>query len=455
MEQKSSKKKHVLIIFLVLVILLGACSFSVTLYVKNFVTEGIVEPEKEPIPSISPSPDKSTFPTYLNDILLAKTADSSAVKTNLSSEVSVDADSVAVEGGNANADVIKYTLNSFTDTIREFYPSHEGDFGDKFDKIPDCVLKADDISEFEFRQGEINPDDKEGTADEESFYYFTAKTNEFDIIDDNASKHAFPYYSSADLKPAVKNVTDSLSEMLAVDMCEIKAIGSTIEGKTNRLTDKLQYLDLSVNYAIKLNISFKGDYSSLGNCILSFKLTVKEKYSYAWAGAEIAKDSISLSLNEEDVLPLSVTISDKATEKDYKISFKSSNDAIVSIDKDGNITGTGISDTPATVTVTFEYLGKTYTDSCEVYVTVPVKHIKTQPEKINLAIGETEKLSCKITPDDATIKTLEWRTEDDSIATVSSDGTVKAVGNGTVKVYAVSLDGYFRSSCVVTVGEVK
>lgn len=456
MEQKSSKFKQVLVIFLVLVVLLGACSVSVTFYVKNYITEGVVEPVIEPIPSKTAIPDKNGFTVYLSDTLIANTYDSNKVKTNLSTNVSINKDSVKLEGSEANTDVVKYIVNSFSGKIAESYPSHKGEFGDKFAGFPTCALDAEDIAEFEFKQGEVNTDDEERTADEEDFYYFTVKTDEFHIVDSPAvSQHGFPYYSSADLKPAIKNVTDSLAESLDVKTCEIKANSSTIEGKTNRLNDQLQYLNLSAEYNVRLDVVFKGDYAVLGSGTLSFDLTVKEEYSYTWAGAEITKDAIHLTHNEEDTLPIEVTLSDKATEKDYKIRFESENDSVVSVDEDGNIKGLTISETPVKLKVVFEYLGNTYTDSCEVYVTEPVKHIKTQPEKITLGIGQTEKLTCKISPDDATIKALEWHTEDESIATVSENGTVTAVGKGTVKVYAVSLDGYFRSSCVVTVEGVK
>ena len=453
MEHKSSRRKQVLIIFLVLVVLLGTCSVSVTYYVKNFITESIEEPVAEPVLSKTEAPDKNGFTAYLTDNLIANTYDSNKVKTNLSTNISIDRDSVQFEGGNANADVVKYIVNSFSGKIGESYPSHEGEFGDKYDTLPTCSLKPEDISEFEFRQGEVNPDDEEGTANEEDFYYFTAKTNEFEI--DKTSSQGFPYYTSTDLKPAIIKVTDTLAESLDVKACEIKAIGSTAEGKTNRLTDQLQYLNLSVDYNVQLDVSFKGDYSALGSGTISFNLTVKEEYSYTWVCADITEDTIQLNHNEEDTLPLSFIISDKATEKDYKVSFESENSDIVSVDKDGNIRGLQISENPVKVTVKLEYLGNTYTDSCDVYVTVPVKHIKTQPEKITLGIGETEKLTYKISPENATIQKLEWHTEDESIATVADDGTVTAVGKGTVKVYAVSLDGYFRSSCVVTVEEVK
>lgn len=453
MKNKSSKRKQIIIIFAVLALLLGACSAAVTFYVRNYIPEGTVKKEAELLPSKTAVPDKSGFNAYLSDVLLAETRDSNKVRTSLSAEVSIDRDSVTFEGS-GNADAAKYIVSSLAGRISECYPSHEGEFGDGFDLLPVTALSAKDITELEFKPGEVNPDDEE-TANETDFYYFTAETDKFEIQDNAASQKGFPYYSSADLKPAIYKVTDSLDEMLDVSSCEIKANSSKIEGKTNRLSNQLQYLNLSADYAVTLKVSFKGDYAALGSAVISFNMTVTQKYSYTWADADITEDEIYLTLGEEESLPLSVTLSDKATEKEYEISFESENSKAVSVDKDGNITGLQLGEKPVKVTVTFRYLGNTYTDSCDVYVTVPVKTIKAQPKKLTLSVGDKEQLTCRINPDDATIKDVSWYSEDESIVSVSTDGTVTAASAGKTTVYAVSLDGSFRSSCAVTVEEVK
>lgn len=451
MDNKSTKRKQVLVIFLVLVVLLSACSVSVVYYVKNYISEGVVEDAPVALPSKSDIPDKDGFPYYLSDLLIAPTGDSNVVKTDFSTDVSIDKDSITFDG-KANSDVVKYIVGSLSGKICEYYSSHEGDFGDNFNFNPDFPLKSESISLIDFKQGEVNPED-ENTANEEDFYYFTVEAVN-GLADENKAEN-LRFYSSENLKSSIIKVTDSFAEMLEADNLEVNGGAIKVEGKTDRLKDKLQSLKLSADYDVKLNISFKGDYAQLGSCAISFKLTVTENYNYSWAGVEIEKDTMYLTLNAEDTLPLAVKLSDKATRKDYKIHFESENDKQVSVDKDGNIKGLRLSDKPVKVTVVFEYLGAVYTDSCDVYVTIPVKRIKTQPEKITLGVGEKEKLTCTITPDDATIKTLEWHSEDEKIAVVSDDGTVTAVGGGKVKVYAVSTDGYFRSSCVVSVEEVK
>ena len=60
-------------------------------------------------------------------------------------------------------------------------------------------------------------------------------------------------------------------------------------------------------------------------------------------------------------------------------------------------------------------------------------------------------LSAKLKPDNATVKDIIWLSEDESIATVDENGNVTAESIGSVKIIAVSKDGFLRDSCEVTV----
>lgn len=60
--------------------------------------------------------------------------------------------------------------------------------------------------------------------------------------------------------------------------------------------------------------------------------------------------------------------------------------------------------------------------------------------------GEEKKLSVNVFPQDAS-PDVQWKSRDESIATVSSDGRVKGVSTGSTKIYAV-IDGVIRSCTV-------
>ncbi|MCM1179300.1 MAG: Ig-like domain-containing protein [Clostridium sp.] len=90
---------------------------------------------------------------------------------------------------------------------------------------------------------------------------------------------------------------------------------------------------------------------------------------------------------------------------------------------------------------------------------IPVESITLDGEKqIRLTMeegtlkGEKTKLSVSILPQNATDKRIgQWTSSDSSIATVDINGTVKAVGPGTVVITAISYDGLVTGSYTVNV----
>ena len=69
-------------------------------------------------------------------------------------------------------------------------------------------------------------------------------------------------------------------------------------------------------------------------------------------------------------------------------------------------------------------------------------------------IGNTLTLTATILPADATDKSIEWSSDNKSVATVDQNGTVKAVGNGTATITVAANDGSgVKASCVITVAQ--
>ncbi len=132
------------------------------------------------------------------------------------------------------------------------------------------------------------------------------------------------------------------------------------------------------------------------------------------------------------------------------VTWTSSDESILTVDEEGYFKA-GKEAGEATITATFEFNGQTYTDECLVLVRYSVESSKISDNKITLSVGKTETLEIKISPDNATIKTNTWYTEDEAIATVDANGVVTAVSPGVVTVYSLTDDGYYKSSCEVTV----
>ena len=92
--------------------------------------------------------------------------------------------------------------------------------------------------------------------------------------------------------------------------------------------------------------------------------------------------------------------------------------------------------------------------SCTVTVTNaylhPVEGITVYPSSLSLRVGETKTLSYIISPDNASNKSVVWKTSDRTIVSVD-DGTIEAHRVGKATIIVTSIDGKYTASCSVTV----
>ena len=80
--------------------------------------------------------------------------------------------------------------------------------------------------------------------------------------------------------------------------------------------------------------------------------------------------------------------------------------------------------------------------------TIKVTSVAVSPKTLNLEVGQTGTLTATVKPDNATNKTVTWKTSNDKVATVAN-GVVIAVGKGTATITAAA-DGK-TATCTVTV----
>ena len=105
-----------------------------------------------------------------------------------------------------------------------------------------------------------------------------------------------------------------------------------------------------------------------------------------------------------------------------------------------------------TVTVSYTKADVTKTATYEITVNaVAVTGITLDKETVQLKVGKTTKLTATVEPDNATDKTVVWSSGDETVATVSEDGTVTAVAEGTATITAGTPDGAQTATCTVTV----
>ena len=84
---------------------------------------------------------------------------------------------------------------------------------------------------------------------------------------------------------------------------------------------------------------------------------------------------------------------------------------------------------------------------------IKVTEIKISTSKIELEEGTSFKLNAIVLPNEATNKEVKWTSSNESVATVTNEGLVKAVGTGSATITVESVDGNKIATCKVTVNE--
>lgn len=69
----------------------------------------------------------------------------------------------------------------------------------------------------------------------------------------------------------------------------------------------------------------------------------------------------------------------------------------------------------------------------------------------NIAVGDIETLVATVEPENATVKTVIWSSDDPDVATVDSAGKVTGVASGNATITVTTVDGDFTDTCEVTV----
>lgn len=95
----------------------------------------------------------------------------------------------------------------------------------------------------------------------------------------------------------------------------------------------------------------------------------------------------------------------------------------------------------------------TYSCKKEKDKSVLVTEVGLNKTSTTLIEGETETLVATVMPENATDKSVVWESGNESVATVSQEGLVTAVGEGKATITVKTNDGGFRASCEVTVNK--
>ena len=176
------------------------------------------------------------------------------------------------------------------------------------------------------------------------------------------------------------------------------------------------------------------------------KVTVSDK-EVKVTGVKLNKTATSIFVGDSETLTATIT-PENATNQ--KVTWKSSDTAIATVDAAGKVTGVKAGE--ATITVTTEDGGKTA--ACK--VTVSNKEIKVTGVKLNktatsLLVGGNETLVATILPENATNKKVTWKSSNAAVATVDAAGKVTGVKAGEATITVTTDDGGKTATCKVTV----
>ena len=189
-----------------------------------------------------------------------------------------------------------------------------------------------------------------------------------------------------------------------------------------------------------------------GTAIISVQTVDGGYVDYCFVNVGIGIEAISfdkteMSVHKGESFTINVTVApDNATAKEL---IWTSTDGEIAAVVDGTVTAGRKSGT-----VTIKAVAADNSEAfaeCTVTVIEPVTGILLNEEEIELLGGNSFTLVPVITPDNATYPEVEWKSNDESVATVDKNGVVTAVAPGSAIITCTSKDSLVSAFCRVYV----
>lgn len=173
-------------------------------------------------------------------------------------------------------------------------------------------------------------------------------------------------------------------------------------------------------------------------------------YDYTAQAVSVKIATTVANLNVGDEYPYKATVVySNGNEVEESAEWTSSNEEILSVDKDGVVSA--LAKGTATLTAmahgfTSEPLSITVSMS-----SIPVTGIQLDKQTLAMEFGDEQQLTASVQPDDADDQRVIWQSDNESAVTVTQDGKVKAVGYGEAIITATTAQYGFHAECKVTV----
>lgn len=271
----------------------------------------------------------------------------------------------------------------------------------------------------------------------------------------NGSETKTATYEITVIKPVTKvTVTPATLELFVGDKIEIgKAFSVTVEPvdadyggfKYSTSTPGIIIISdgkIEGTKAGTLTLFIAPNSSNPKNLKAEVKITVKTK-----------PESITIQGAETKTVQVKKTIQLKASiapsNASQEVVWSSSKPAIATVDENGLVTGIKAGTTVITATSKEDPSIKgTCTVNVE-NVNIPVSSVELDRSSLSLTKGDVYTLNATVKPDDATDKTVSWKSSNTAVATVDSNGKVKAIAGGSATITATA--GGVSAKCSVTV----
>ncbi len=169
----------------------------------------------------------------------------------------------------------------------------------------------------------------------------------------------------------------------------------------------------------------KGHIGKLALVKTNAEVDSKEEVILPKLTLDIEKEYLS-SKNKKETQPITVSIDGESVTEGVEL--KSSDEKIVKINKNNELVA--VSDGKAIITAKYDGMEA----SKEVKVITPIKSISFTATNSTIRIGKDLQMKLKLTPSNASTDTLEYKSSDETIATVNQNGIVTGVSAGKVTI---------------------
>lgn len=180
------------------------------------------------------------------------------------------------------------------------------------------------------------------------------------------------------------------------------------------------------------------------------KVTVANAAENVKVSSITINGSSNMTVNGEQILTATVKPDDASNKT---VTWSSSNTEMATVDQNtGKVTA--LKEGKVTITATAAD-GSGTKKEFEINISkavVPVESVSVTGQ-LELTVNEGSQLSASINPSDATNKNVTWKSDNDAIATVTSEGYVVAKSAGETTVTVTTVDGNKTAQCKVIVKE--